>query len=549
VPFLPKVGRRIGEYVSSYAAAGGVLYLLTLHWMPLGPGAGVARNLIFVFGLNMVWTATRLVFIDLYPYLLSVFLRHKAVFLSVPACMVVFGFTIWLGFGKMFGWLPRPSPEQRAGLAGIYQKVWNVGRHELPGLGREFMPPLDEGSFLYMPTLMPHGSIGTALEVVAAQDKAIRAIPEVESVVGKVGRAETAIDPAPVSMIETVVLYKTEYKRDPETGRLVLDGHGKPIRQWRDHIRSPQDIWKEIEKAAEFPGVTGAPYLMPIAARLVMLQSGMRAPMGVKVFGSRLEDIEKAGYQIAGVLKQVPGVAAEAVVPDRVIGKPYLEITLDRQKLARYGVNIRDVQDVIEIALGGIRATTTVEGRERYPVRVRYLREIRDDVEAMKRILVPGTGQQQVPLAQVATIEYVRGPQEIKAEDNFLVSYVLFDKRPGYSEVEVVEEAAASSRPGSTAASWSCRPAFTTSSQAPTKTSSASPGSSRSCCRCPCSSSSLFSTFSSARSPSACSSFWASAWCGPAASSASGPPPSRGFWTSRSSAGTSATSSISVPIT
>jgi len=441
VPFLPKVGRRIGEYVSSYAAAGGVLYLLTLHWMPLGPGAGVARNLIFVFGLNMVWTATRLVFIDFYPYLLSLFLRHKVIFLSLPASMVIFGFTIWLGFGKTFGWLPRPSPEPRTGLAGIYQKVWIVGRHELPGLGREFMPPLDEGSFLYMPTIMPHGSIGTALEVVAAQDKAIRAIPEVESVVGKVGRAETAIDPAPVSMIETVVLYKTEYKRDPETGRLVLDGHGKPIRQWRDHIRSPQDIWKEIEKAAEFPGATGAPYLMPIAARLVMLQSGMRAPMGVKVFGSRLEDIEKAGYQIARVLKEVPGVAAEAVVPDRVIGKPYLEITLDRQKLARYGVNIRDVQDVIEIALGGIRATTTVEGRERYPVRVRYLREIRDDVEAMKRILVPGTGQQQVPLAQVATIEYVRGPQEIKAEDNFLVSYVLFDKRPGYSEVEVVEEA------------------------------------------------------------------------------------------------------------
>lgn len=440
-PFLPAFGRKIGRYVSSYAAAAAVLYLLTLHWMPLGHGAGVTRNLVFVFAVNAIWTASRLVFIDFYPYLLGFFLRHKAAFLSIPAFMVIFGFTVWLGFGNVFGWLPKPGQEQRTGLAGIYQKTWMIGQHELPGLGREFMPPLDEGSFLYMPTIMPHGSIGSALEVVSAQDKAIRAIPEVDSVVGKVGRAETAIDPAPISMIETVVLYKTEYKRDPVTGELVLDENGKPIRQWRDHIKSPQDIWREIEKAAEFPGATGAPQLMPIAARLVMLQSGMRAPMGVKVFGSTLEDIEKAAHEIAKVLEQVPTVAADAVIPDRVIGKPYLEINIDREKLARYGVSIRDVQDVIEIAIGGIRATTTVEGRERYPVRVRYPREIRDNVEAMNRILVPGSGEQQVPLAQVATIEYVRGPQEIKAEDNFLVSYVLFDKRPGYAEVDVVEAA------------------------------------------------------------------------------------------------------------
>jgi Cu(I)/Ag(I) efflux system membrane protein CusA/SilA len=440
-PFLPPVARTIGKYVSSYTAAAGVLYLLTLHWMPLGLGVGLTKNLIFVFVLNAVWTASRLVFIDFYPYLLSFFLRHKVAFLSVPTVMIIFGVTVWLGFGNVFAWMPRPATEERTGVAGIYQKLWVAGQHELPGLGREFMPPLDEGSFLYMPTIMPHGSIGSALEVVSAQDKAINAIPEVESVVGKIGRAETAIDPAPVSMIETVILYKTEYKRDPQTGELVLDQEGQPIRQWRDHIKTAHDIWKEVEKAAEFPGATGAPFLQPISARLVMLQSGMRAPMGVKVFGSKLEDIEKAGYQIAKALEQVPSVAAEAVIPDRVIGKPYLEINIDREKVARYGVNIRDVQDVIEIAMGGIRATTTVEGRERYPVRVRYQRELRDNLESMERILVPGTGEQQIPLAQVATIEYVRGPQEIKAEDNFLVSYVLFDKKPGYAEVDVVEAA------------------------------------------------------------------------------------------------------------
>ena len=428
--------------VGSLAVMGVVVVLLTRHWMPLGPGAGLTRNLIIVLGINLAWATVRVVFIDFYPYFMRVFLNHKIAFLSFPAALIVFGAVVWLGFGRVFGALPQPRASGGGQDKTIYQKFWVAGVHTFPGLGREFMPPLDEGSFLYMPTFMPHASIGSALEAIAAQDMAIRAIPEVESVVGKIGRAETAIDPAPVSMIETVILYKTEYQRDPVTGELVVDASGQPIRQWRDHIRTPQDIWKEIQEAAEFPGATGAPRLQPIAARLVMLQSGMRAPMGVKVFGNRLEDIERVGYRIAEILKTVPSVPAEAVIPDRVVGKPYLEIDIDRERMARYGVNIRDVQDVIEIALGGIRATTTVEGRERYPIRVRYLREIRDNVEAMHRILVPGAGNEQVPLGQLARIQYVRGPQEIKSEDNFLVSYVLFDKKPGYAEVDVVEEAA-----------------------------------------------------------------------------------------------------------
>ena len=427
--------------LASLAVMAAVLIVLTGHWMPLGPGAGFTRNLLIVLGLNVAWAMLRVVFIDFYPGLLSFFLRHKVAFLMVPAAVIVLGLTVWQGFGRTFSWLPTPKVKEGDARPSIYQKVWTLGVHGFPGLGREFMPPLDEGSFLYMPTLMPHAGIGSALDAVSAQDKAIRAIPEVESVVGKIGRAETALDPAPLSMIETIVLYKTEYKRDPQTNDLVLDENGKPIRQWRDHIKTPLDIWNEIQKAAEYPGVTGAPRLQPIAARLVMLQSGMRAPMGIKVFGNKLEDIEKAGYQLAEVLKTVPSVAAEAVIPDRVVGKPYLEINIDRQKVARYGVNIRDVQDVIEIALGGIGATTTVEGRERYPVRVRYARETRDSVEAMQRVLVPGAGGEQIPLAQLANIEYVRGPQEIKSEDNFLVSYVLFDKKPGFAEVEVVEEA------------------------------------------------------------------------------------------------------------
>lgn len=441
-PGIPRGAMRWVALAGSLAVMAAVVVLLTSHWMPLGPGAGFMRNLIIVLGINFAWAAIRVIFIDFYPGLLRFFLAHKVVFFSIPLAVVLLGLTVWLGFDRAFGWLPRPKPEPGA-EPGIYQKIWTSGVHEFPGLGREFMPPLDEGSFLYMPTLMPHAGISASIEAMSAQDRAIAAIPEVESVVGKIGRAETAIDPAPLAMIETVILYKTEYKQNPLTQELVVDEEGQPIRQWRDHIRSPADIWREVQKAAEFPGVTGAPLLQPISARLVMLQSGMRAPMGIKVFGRTLEEIEQVGYDIAEILRQVPGVAADAVIPDRVIGKPYWEIDIDRSRIARYGVNIRDAQDVVEIALGGMRATTTVEGRERYPVRVRYLRELRDSLEAMERIAVPGMNGEQVPLSQLATIRYTRGPEMIQSEDNFLVSYVLFDKEIGYAEVDVVESAQA----------------------------------------------------------------------------------------------------------
>jgi Cu(I)/Ag(I) efflux system membrane protein CusA/SilA len=243
-------------------------------------------------------------------------------------------------------------------------------------------------------------------------------------------------------MIETVVNYKPEYRIDPLTGQRVTDPKtGKPIRNWRPEIKSPNDIWKEIVKAAQMPGTTSAPKLQPIAARIVMLQSGMRAAMGVKVRGKNLEEVEKVGLEIERFLKEVPGVEASSVIADRVVGNPYVEIDIDRKAIARYGIKIQDVQDVIEIAIGGKRITTTVEGRERYPVRVRYERELRDSLEALGKILVPGNEGVQIPLNLLATIRYTRGPMTIKSEDTFLVSYVLFDKKPGKAEVDVVQAA------------------------------------------------------------------------------------------------------------
>ena len=233
-------------------------------------------------------------------------------------------------------------------------------------------------------------------------------------------------------MFETVITYRPEYR---------VEEDGTQVRQWRDHIRSHADIWDEIVAVAERPGVTSAPTLMPINARIVMLQSGMRAPMGIKVHGPSLEVIEAFGLRLEEVLQSVSEVRSETVFADRVVGKPYLEIKLDREAIGRFGLTIVDVQNVLQVALGGMTLTRTVEGRERYPVRVRYMREERDSLESLDHVFVPAPGGEQIPLSQLAQIQYVRGPQVIKSEDTFLTSYVLFDRQPDIAEVEVVEQA------------------------------------------------------------------------------------------------------------
>jgi len=399
-----------------------VAFILTKHWLPLGPGRSTLLSLLFIVLVLGGILLFFYLFLKLYTRILTWCLEHKLLFLCIPLAVIVCGGFIW------------------------------------SGLGREFMPPLDEGSFLYMPTTMPHASIGEALDVLAKQDTAFQSIPEIESVVGKIGRVESSLDPAPISMVETVINYKSEYitdkdgrplrfKYDYKTdnfardkfGNLIPDKNGEPYRQWRGHIKSPDDIWDEIVKAGQIPGSTSAPKLQPIAARLVMLQSGMRAPMGVKIKGPDLETIEAVALEFEHLLKQVTGIEPSAVIADRIVGKPYLEIDIDRNAIARYGISVQKIQDVIEVAVGGKRITTTVEGRERYPIRVRYMRELRDTIETLEKVLVPAVGGAQIPLIQLAKVKYVRGPQSIKSEDTFLVAYVLLDKKQGFAEVDVVE--------------------------------------------------------------------------------------------------------------
>ena len=458
--WLPAPARKALVFAGNAAAGIAVAVVLTRHWLPLGVEKGLGRNLVFVAGI----VGGLLLFFQFFRWVygpaLRVLLRHKALFLLAPTALVLWGAVIWLGFERVFAWVPWTAqrlsvPRESVRSAGAW--VW--ASHKFPGLGKEFMPALDEGSYLFMPTTMPHASIGECLDVVQKQDMAIRAIPEVDMVVGKIGRAESPLDPAPISMVETIITYLPEYAVDQDgrrlrfrydrgkgefprdaDGQLIPDPQGRPYRQWRPQIRKPDDIWDEIVKAAQIPGTTSAPKLQPIAARIVMLQSGMRAPMGVKVKGPDLETIERVGLQIEGYLKQVPSVEAAAVFADRIVGKPYLEIDIDRTAIARYGIHVRSVQDVIEVAVGGRRITTTVEGRERYPVRVRYLRELRDTIESLGKILVPAPSGAQIPLAQLAKMRYLPGPQAIKSEDTFLVGYVIFDKKPGHAEVDVVEE-------------------------------------------------------------------------------------------------------------
>jgi Cu(I)/Ag(I) efflux system membrane protein CusA/SilA len=223
--------------------------------------------------------------------------------------------------------------------------------------------------------------------------------------------------------------------------QLIPDEWGSYYRNWRAHIQSPDDIWDEIAKVTKIPGVTSAPKLQPIETRLVMLQTGMRAPMGIKVYGPDLETIEDFGMQLEGILKEVPSVKAEAAFADRIVGKPYLHLNIDREKIARFGLSVEDVQQIIETAVGGMKITSTVEGRERFPVRVRYPRELRDDPEMLERILIPTPAGAQIPLGQLVEQEYVRGPQMIRSEETFLTGYVLFDKKEGFAEVTVVDDA------------------------------------------------------------------------------------------------------------
>jgi len=294
-------------------------------------------------------------------------------------------------------------------------------------LGSEFMPPLNEGTILYMPTTLPGMSVQQARELLETQDRVLKSFPEVERVFGKAGRAETSTDPAPFSMMETTVVLKPEEQWEAKQRWYSSWGPGwlkrllRPI--WPDHI-SWEELVDKMDRTLQIPGVTNA-WTMPIKGRIDMLSTGVRTPIGVKIFGANLKEIERIGEQLEGILRAIPGT--RSVFAERVTGGYFVDIVPRRDQLARYGLTISQMQDVIMSAIGGENVTTTIEGRERYPVNVRYPRELRDNLDRLGRVLVPTPGGAQIPLAQLSDIQLVQGPAMLRDENGFLAGYVYVD--------------------------------------------------------------------------------------------------------------------------
>jgi len=448
-------------------------YWLSVEWLPLGAHTSTLVNFLFVAGIIGVVLAALMTVVHFYEPIMRWALENKKKFLLLPAFTLIFGLLIWQGYDKLFGFVA--TGFEKVGWKNFRQTaLWEGPTKAFPGTGKEFMPSLNEGSFLLMPTSMPHTSIDQNLRYIETLDKRLAAIPEVENAVGKWGRVNSALDPAPVQMFENTINYRSEYLLNENGKRmrfkinrygayilrsggfyvpekehyrpltadsLIPSKNGDYLRQWRPEIKHPNDIWNEIVKVTQIPGLTSAPKLQPIETRLVMLATGMRAPMGLKVYGPDLESIEKAGMLFEQALKNVPSVQATSVFYDRAVGAPYVEIKLNRENMARYGMRINDVQQVLQAAVGGMTLSTSVEGRERFPIRVRYARERRDNPEALKSILIPAMNGVQIPLGEIADIGYTRGAQMIRSENTFLVGYVIFDKVSDKAEVDVVEEA------------------------------------------------------------------------------------------------------------
>jgi Cu(I)/Ag(I) efflux system membrane protein CusA/SilA len=461
------------NYINIFITVLFATWYLSIAWLPLGAHNSEISNFFFVAGIVTVILLALMSMVHFYEKILRWALQNKWKFLMIPAFTLLFGLLAWLGVDKIFGFIPKSA--EKVGWKNFRQTTaWQSAVKTFPGIGKEFMPSLNEGSFLLMPTSMPHSSIEKNLGYIETLDKRLSTIPEVEIAVGKWGRVNSALDPAPIQMFENTINYRSEYILDENGHRmqfkvdkkgnyilkgnstynpnveafrlipadsLILDDKGQYFRQWRPQIKKPDDIWNEIVKVTDIPGLTSAPKLQPIETRLIMLSTGMRAPMGLKVYGPDLNTIEKAGLIFEKALKEAPSIKASAVFYDRAVGAPYLEIRLNREAMARYGMSINNVQEILQVAVGGMSLSTSVEGRERFPIRVRYARELRDNPQDLNRILIPAMNGVQIPLGEIADIEYTRGAQMIRSENTFLVGYVIFDKVEGKAEVDVVQDA------------------------------------------------------------------------------------------------------------
>ncbi|MBA3059355.1 MAG: efflux RND transporter permease subunit [Gammaproteobacteria bacterium] len=377
------------------------LLIITVSFVPVFSLEGQEGRLFAPLAWTKTFSMASAAFLSvtLVPVLMLIFVRGR---ILPEAKNPVNRFLIWV-------YRPIITGVMRAKTLTILIAVAVLGVSYYPAsqLGSEFMPTLNEGSLLYMPASLPGMSVTKAAELMQTQDKIIKSFPEVASVFGKAGRANTATDPAPIEMFETVI-------------------NLKPESEWRPGLTMDKLI-AELDKALQFPGVANS-WTMPIKARIDMLSTGIRTPIGIKVFGKDLNEMERLAKEIEAVVKTVPGTSS--AFAERITGGFYLNIEPDRMQLARYGLSIGELQDVIGTAIGGELVTTTVEGRERYGVTVRYPRELRSDPQQIAReVLVPTMGGAMIPLGQLAKIEIAKGAPVIRTENALLSAYIYVDLR------------------------------------------------------------------------------------------------------------------------
>lgn len=439
VPLLSRLLLRTSQWkrwlsytVTGLAAVGsfvavliGSQYGLT-EQLPVGTltAAGIAALLMS----GVVWLLTRerlrpieenptsRLILFFYTPLLRFFLSHKLVFMAAPALIMVLGLGSWIGLPTVlrpFETVCRTLGAEPHDFPG-YVRL----KHSFPGLRTDDWIALDEGTWFYMPTLYPAASFTEAMQVLQTQDVLIKEIPEVANVLGKIGRVESALDPAPAAMIESYVMLK-------------------PVEQWRPGV-TVHDIWDQINAVATLPGVTPASPLQPIEGRVVMLQSGIKAPMAVRIYGDSLEGLADASLQVAEQLRKVPSVNAATVNPDIVMGKPYIEFEMNRDAAARFGMSTMMVNQIIEAALGGMNLTTTVEGRERYPIALRYQRNLRERIDELSRLPVVTPTGEVVRLDSLTTMHMTWGPGMINSEDARLVAHVSFSPSGQLGDLETV---------------------------------------------------------------------------------------------------------------
>ncbi|MGV3484654.1 MAG: efflux RND transporter permease subunit, partial [Planctomycetaceae bacterium] len=353
----------------------------------------------------------------IYEPILRFLLQHKLLFMLVPVLIILLGAGSWFGLPTIL----YPAEQLARGLGAEPNQLPGYVdlKHRFPGLRTDDWIALDEGTWFYMPTLYPAASFSQGIEVLQTQDTLIKQIPEVENVLGKLGRAESALDPAPGVMIETYVMLK-------------------PESQWRAGV-TIESIWNQINAVATLPGVTPASPLQPIEGRVVMLQSGIKAPMAIRVYGDDLEGLAEAAQNVAERLRVIPQVDAATVNPDIVLGMPYVEFEVDRDAAARFGMTTMAVNQVIETAVGGMNLTQTVEGRQRYPIRIRYQRDLRERIDDLSRLPVVTESGEVVPLENLAKMKTTWGPGMISSEDARLVAHIAFAPSGMTGDLETVD--------------------------------------------------------------------------------------------------------------